>query len=39
MFKVLLEMPAGETPDSKTEILNMAQYVREWLGHVQNEVD
>jgi len=35
MFKVLLEMPAAEASQSKTEILGMAQFVREWLGDVQ----
>jgi len=39
MFKVLLEMPAGETEQSKAELLNMAQSVREWLGRVQPVVD
>jgi hypothetical protein len=32
MFKVLLEMPAGDGEQSKTTLLNMAQYVRKWLG-------
>jgi EpsI family protein len=41
MFKVLLEMPAGEDDQSKTAILEMAQYVRAWLGDekVRPQVD
>ena len=39
MFKVLLEMPADEPDQSKTEILEMAQFIREWLGNVQPMVD
>ena len=38
-FKVLLEMPADETGQSKADILNMAQFVRKWLGDVQPVVD
>jgi EpsI family protein len=32
MFKVLLEIPAGDGDQSKSAILDMAQYVRGWLG-------
>ena len=39
MFKVLLEMPADEAEQSRTEILAMAQSVREWLGTVQPVLD
>ncbi len=38
-FKVLLEMPADDVEQSKAEILDMAQYVRQWLGKVQPAVD
>ena len=31
-IKVLLEMPAGEAEQPETEILQLAQAVREWLG-------
>jgi len=39
MFKVLLEMPADAPDQSKTEILDMAQVIREWLGYVQPVLD
>ncbi len=39
MFKVLLEMPANESDQSESEILGVAQYVREWLGTVQPVVN
>ncbi|MGO9114475.1 MAG: exosortase-associated EpsI family protein [Thermoguttaceae bacterium] len=39
MFKVLLEMPAGESDQAESEILGMAQSVREWLGTVQPILD
>lgn len=39
MFKVLLEMPAEDADQSKAEILEFAQVVRQWLGHVQPVVD
>jgi len=35
MFKVLLEMPGDEADQSKTELLDMAQFIREWLGKDQ----
>ena len=39
LFKVLLAMPVGEAEVSKAEILDMAQFVRQWLGQVQPIVD
>jgi hypothetical protein len=33
MFKVLLEMPADD--QSSTDIMDMAQYVRQWLGTIR----
>lgn len=35
MFKVLLEMPADDAEQAKTDILDMAQFIREWLGKDQ----
>ncbi len=39
MFKVLLEMPAGESDQSLSDMLDMAQFVREWLGSIQPAAD
>ena len=39
MFKVLLEMPVVDAEQSKTELLDMAQYVREWLGNNRPVID
>jgi hypothetical protein len=39
MFKVLLEMPADEAEQSKAELLDMAQFVRQWLGRIQPVLD
>ena len=39
MFKVLLEMPAGDSEDTESDILSMAQFAREWLGTIQPELD
>jgi len=38
MFKVLLEMPV-EGEQTRSEILGMAQFIRQWLGDVQPVVD
>jgi EpsI family protein len=37
MFKVLLEMPAGDgnQSQSRADILEMAQFTRQWLGDIQ----
>jgi hypothetical protein len=42
MFKVLLEVPAGaaaETEQSTKDLMNMANVVREWLGHAYDDHD
>jgi EpsI family protein len=40
MFKVLLEMPVGESVSkTETDILNMAEYTREWLASAQPKLD
>ena len=39
MFKVLLEMPADDLEQSKAELLEMAQVVRQWLGDNRPVVD
>ncbi len=39
MFKVLLEMPAGEPEQTKSDLVGMAQAAREWLGTVRPAVD
>ncbi len=43
MFKVLLEIPAGDSEQSKgeakAELLGMAQSVRQWLGNAQPVVN
>lgn len=39
MFKVLLEMPAGEPEQTKSDLMGMAQAAREWLGTVRPVVD
>jgi hypothetical protein len=35
MFKVLLEMPSSEGNQSRADILEMAQFTRQWLGEIQ----
>ena len=35
MFKVLLESPASDTEQAKAELLDMARFVRQWLGEAQ----
>ena len=40
MFKVLLEMPVGESVSkTETDILSMAEYTREWLASAQPKLD
>jgi hypothetical protein len=39
MFKVLLEMPADQEEQAKTELMDVAQAVREWLGTIQPVLD
>ena len=39
MIKVLLEIPADDPEQSRAEILEMAQFIRQWLGDVQPKVD
>ncbi len=39
MFKVLLEMPADDAEQGKADLLDVAQFAREWLGHNQPVVD
>ena len=39
MFKVLLEMPAGDPEQTKSDLVGMAQAAREWLGTVRPVVD
>ena len=39
MFKVLLEIPAGDTEQATKDLMSMAQAVRGWLGHVYDGPD